>query len=117
MKPLFLGGSVIDSEYRDNISVILTNFSSFAVDIKKGEKIAQIVFLQKEEVTFEEVDEFNDTTIDGINGFGSTDSKQTVFFFRKKKMTIKGNILFDFSVFNDIVGKENSTKKYYIETS
>ena len=85
MKPLFLGGSVIDSEYRDNISVILTNFSSFAVDIKKGEKIAQIVFLQKEEVTFEEVDEFNDTTIDGVNGFVSTDSKQTVFFLEKKR--------------------------------
>ena len=32
-------------------------------------------------------------------------------------MTIKENIIFDFSVFNDIVGKENSTKKYYIETS
>ena len=85
MKPLFLGGSVIESEYRDNISVILTNFSSFAADIKKGEKIAQIVFLQKEEVTFEEVDEFNDTTIDGVNGFGSTDSKQTVFFLEKKR--------------------------------
>ena len=30
--------------------------------------------------------------------------------FRIKKMTIKENILFDFSVFNDTVGKENFVK-------
>ena len=76
MKPLFLGGRVIDSDYRDNMSVILTNFSSFAVDIKKVEKITQIVFLQKAEVTYKEVDEFDDTAIDEVKGFGSTDSKQ-----------------------------------------
>ena len=76
MKPLFLGGRVIDSGYRDNMSVILTNFSSFAVDIKKVEKITQIVFLQKAEVTYKEVDEFDDTAIDEVKGFGSTDSKQ-----------------------------------------
>ena len=76
MKPLFLGGRVIDSDYRDNMSVILTNFSSFAVDIKKVEKITQIVFLQKAEVTYKEIDEFDDTAIDEVKGFGSTDSKQ-----------------------------------------
>ena len=76
LKPLFLGGRVIDSDYRDNMSVILTNFSSFAVDIKKVEKITQIVFLQKAEVTYKEVDEFDDTAIDEVKGFGSTDSKQ-----------------------------------------
>ena len=58
------------------MSVILTNFSSFAVDIKKVEKITQIVFLQKAEVTYKEVDEFDDTAIDEVKGFGSTDSKQ-----------------------------------------
>ena len=55
MKPLFLGGGVTDSNYRGNISVILTNFSSWTVDIKKGDKIAQIMFIKKEEVDFEEV--------------------------------------------------------------
>ena len=38
--------------------MILTNVSSFAVDSKKGDKIAQIKFLRKEEVTFEKVGEF-----------------------------------------------------------
>ena len=64
-----------DSDYRGNILVILTNFSSFATDTKKGDKIAQILFLQKQEVSFEEVDEFDDTTIHGEKGFGLTDSK------------------------------------------
>ena len=79
LKPLFLGGGVIDSDYRGNISVILTNLPtchSFAVDIKKEDKIAQIIFLQKEEVTFEEVDKFDDTTIRGVKGFGSTHLKE-----------------------------------------
>ena len=79
LKPLFLGGGVIDSDYRGNISVILTNLPtchSFAVDMKKEDKIAQIIFLQKEEVTFEEVDKFDDTTIRGVKGFGSTDLKE-----------------------------------------
>ena len=54
LKPLFLDGGVTDSDYRGNISVILTNLPfchSFAVYIKKEEKFAQIIFLQKEEVT------------------------------------------------------------------
>ena len=69
LKPLFLGGGVIDSDYRGNISVIFTNLPtchSFAVDIKKEDKIAQIIFLQKEEVTFEEVEKFDDATIRGV---------------------------------------------------
>ena len=76
LKPLLLGGGVIDSGYRGNILVILTNFSSFAVDIKNGNKIAQIIFLQKEEVTFEKVNAFDDTTIRRVKGFVSTYLKQ-----------------------------------------
>ena len=49
LKPLFLGGGVVDSEYRGNISVILTNFSQWNVEIKKEDRIAQIIFLKKEE--------------------------------------------------------------------
>ena len=73
LKPLFLGGGVIDSNCRGNISVIPTSFLSWNVGIKKGDKIAQIVFLQKEEVDFEEVNESDDNTVRGIKGFGSTD--------------------------------------------
>ena len=65
--------AVIDSDCRGNISVIPTRFLSWNVDIKKGDKIAQIMFLKKEEVDFEEINEFDDNTVRGIKGFGSTD--------------------------------------------
>ena len=54
----FLGGGVIDSDYRGNISIILTNFAASNVEIKNGDRIAQIMFLRPEEVVFEEVEEF-----------------------------------------------------------
>ena len=63
LKPLFLSGGVIDSDYRRNISVILTNFSSWSVDIEQEDRIAQTIFLKKKEVEFEEVNEFDDKTI------------------------------------------------------
>ena len=74
--------TIISWYYRGNISI---SVSSFAVDSKKGHKIAQITFLQKEEVTFEKVVEFDDTTIRGTKGFGSTDSKRVQFFLVKKR--------------------------------
>ena len=62
LKPLLLGVGVIDSDSRGNISVILINLSSWSVDIEKGDRIAQIMFVKKEEVEFEEVSEFDDKT-------------------------------------------------------
>ena len=73
LKSLFLGGGVVDSGYRGNISVILTNFDWSNVEIKKGDGIAQIIFLIKEDIAFEEADAFDDTTVRGLKGFGSTD--------------------------------------------
>ena len=70
--PTFLGGGVIDSDYRGNVSIILTNFAACEVDIKIGDRIAQMMFLRPEEVSFEEVSEFTDRTVRGIGGFGST---------------------------------------------
>ena len=84
---LFLRGGVIDSNFRGIISVILTNFSSYNVDIKKGDKIVQIMFLKKEEVDFEEVNEFHYNTVGGTKGFGSTDQK-FVFYCEKKWLLI-----------------------------
>ena len=48
LKPLFLGCGVKDSDYRGNISVILTNVSRWNVDIKNGDRIPQIIFFKKE---------------------------------------------------------------------
>ena len=55
--------------------MILTNFGSSNVVIKKGDRIAQIIFLKKEEVDFVEVNEFDDTTVRRTKGFGSTGLK------------------------------------------
>ena len=71
--PTFISGGVIDSDYWGNIWVILTNFASFNVEVKVGDRIAQIMFIKPAEVFFEEVDDFYDTTVRGTKGFGSTD--------------------------------------------
>ena len=55
--------------------MILNNFGSSNVEIKKGDRIAQIIFLKKEEVDFEEVNEFEDATVRRTKGFGSTGLK------------------------------------------
>lgn len=47
LKPIFLGGGVVDSDYSSNISVILTNFSLYDIDIEEGDRIAQMIFLKK----------------------------------------------------------------------
>ena len=71
--PTFLGGGVVDSDYRGNISVILTNFSSADYTVDVDDKIAQIMFVHPEPVSFEEVQEFSDITDRGWKGFGSTE--------------------------------------------
>ena len=69
--PTFIGGGVVDSDYCGNISVILTNFDSSDVNIKVGDRIAQIMFLKTEEASFDEVFVLG-TTARGSGGFGST---------------------------------------------
>ena len=70
--PTFLGGRVIDSDYNGNICIILTNFAASNVDIKIGDRIAQIMFLKPKDVSFDEVEDFNDRTARGVGGFVST---------------------------------------------
>ena len=70
--PTFLGGGVIDSDYRGNICMMLTNFAACSIEIKIGDKIAQIILLKPEEVSFDEVQESDDRTLRGTGGFGST---------------------------------------------
>ena len=77
MKPLFPGGGVIDPDYRGNIWEILTNFPSWNIDIEKGDRIAQIISLKKEEVNFVEINEFDDKTDRETKGYGSTGVKLT----------------------------------------
>lgn len=61
----------IDSGYRGEIKVILVNHTPLRIHIKKGERIAQMVFHKFEEVFFEPVQELSDSER-GLGGFGSS---------------------------------------------
>lgn len=61
----------IDSDYRGTIKVLMTNLTDWLVNIKSGDRVAQLVFLQLPTVELELVDELS-TTGRGIGGFGST---------------------------------------------
>lgn len=60
----------IDSDYRDEVKVILINLSEGAYTINPGDRIAQLVFNKVEQAEWEEVAELPETNRDG--GFGST---------------------------------------------
>ena len=62
---------VIDSDYRGELIVALFNDSVMLREIKKGDRIAQLVILPYFSYTFKEVDELSDTKR-GEGGFGST---------------------------------------------
>ena len=66
-----MGGGVVDSDYRGNVRIILTNLSNKAKEIETGDRTVQVLFIKKEDVEFEEVNEF-DQTERGTIGFGST---------------------------------------------
>lgn len=61
----------IDSDYRGEIRVLLTTVCNGPFEIKKGDRIAQIVLQPVTRIEFEEVEELSDTER-GSGGFGST---------------------------------------------
>jgi dUTP pyrophosphatase len=62
---------VIDPGYRGEIRVVMTNLSASPVDIKPGDRIAQLRIVRRIEATFEEVPELAEAPR-GVKGFGST---------------------------------------------
>ncbi|MCC7574836.1 dUTP diphosphatase [Candidatus Woesearchaeota archaeon] len=62
---------VIDSGYRGEISIVLFNTSKEDYEIKKGDKIAQILIQPIISAEIEEVNSLDETSR-GENGFGST---------------------------------------------
>jgi dUTP pyrophosphatase len=62
---------VIDPGYRGEIRVVMTNLSAAPVEIKAGERIAQLRIVQRIEASFEEVAELGEAAR-GAGGFGST---------------------------------------------
>ena len=61
----------IDADYRGEIQVLLINLSDQAFEVKRGERIAQMVVARHERVQWIETDELSDTER-GAGGFGHT---------------------------------------------
>jgi len=61
----------IDSGYRGEIGVILANFGETAFEVKKGDKIAQMVIAPVTQPEIAETDVIDETDR-GAGGFGST---------------------------------------------
>lgn len=61
----------IDSDYRGEIKLILTNFGKIDFIVKRGLRIAQMIINKVEIPEIVEVDEL-DETLRGENGFGHT---------------------------------------------
>lgn len=66
-----VGGGVIDQDYRGNVGVILFNFSDQEFEIKKGDRIAQLILERIYTCELQELLTLGNTERDG-NGFGST---------------------------------------------
>lgn len=62
---------VIDPGYRGEIKVVVTNLSPVSVEIKAGDRVAQLRIVQRIEAEFEEVAELAEAPR-GAGGFGST---------------------------------------------
>ena len=65
------GPGTIDADYRGEIGIILFNFSGKPFSIKRGDRIAQLVFARIEKAEFVAVDTLADT-VRGAGGFGHT---------------------------------------------
>ena len=65
------GPGVVDAGYRGELTVILINHGEQALDLVRGERIAQLVVVPVAEQEFVEVDELP-VSARGDGGFGST---------------------------------------------
>lgn len=63
----------IDSDYRGEIKVIMFNSGDEPFEIKRGDRIAQLIINKYERVVLKKVDEIEDTSR-GEGGFGHTGS-------------------------------------------
>ena len=62
---------IVDSGYRGEVGVILLNTSEQTVTVRKGDRIAQMVFVPYARMAFEHVESLPETDR-GEGGFGST---------------------------------------------
>ena len=71
-----VGAGVIDSDYRGNVGVILFNFGEQDFEVKKGDRIAQLICEKIEYPDLIEEEELAESER-GDGGFGSTGVKHT----------------------------------------
>jgi dUTP pyrophosphatase len=71
IRQLIILGGVIDNDYRGELFVILHNLSSTSYTVKKGDKVAQLVFIPQPRFEFRETCELKNTDR-GEKGFGSS---------------------------------------------
>ena len=64
----------IDSDYRGEIALIMINFGAAAVELARGERLAQLVLAPVARAALELVAELDETQR-GANGFGSTGTR------------------------------------------
>jgi dUTP pyrophosphatase len=70
---LLVNAGVIDSDYRGEIKIVFQNPTTEHKEIKKGDKVAQLIIEKIALLDVQEVDTL-DYTERGSNGFGSTDT-------------------------------------------
>jgi dUTP pyrophosphatase len=70
-KQIEASAGVIDRDYTGNLGIVLFNHSPKDFEIKRGDRVAQLICEKIESPTLEEVDELEDTER-GESGFGST---------------------------------------------
>lgn len=61
----------IDSDYRGEVKVIMINFGAQPFEIRRGDRIAQLVLAPVTRAAWSEVEELGET-VRGAGGFGST---------------------------------------------
>lgn len=66
-----VGAGVVDEDYRGPVNVILFNFSDTDFEIRRGDRIAQLICEKIEQTEIVEVKDL-ESTERGANGFGST---------------------------------------------
>lgn len=69
------GTGLIDSDYQNEIGVILQNYGQVPFEVNPGDRIAQLMIQKIEQVQYELVSNFSEVTVRGEGGFGSTGTK------------------------------------------
>lgn len=75
--PLVTVAGVVDAGYRDEVKIVLANYSDFPTTIEPNTAIAQFVILPVPDVELSDVGEDELVISDrGVKGFGSSDKKE-----------------------------------------